>query len=229
MSLANKRILVTGGTGKLGRALVKRLLDDGAWVAVTYRDNTSLAALLSTLPPDGPQPKAFQCELSDADSVAGLAEELEQNVALPLHGMALLAGGWEGGGALWEAPEGQLDDLLRDNVLSTWNALHRFAGGMAEAGYGRIVTIGARHADRAVKGNAAYAAAKAAIAAMTTTLAEDLRGTGVTATCLLPWKMSMEPSAKSMTYDDAVPLLAWLLDDDAAVVDGDTLRIDGPR
>lgn len=227
MSLAGKRILVTGGTGKLGREVVKRLVAAEAWVAVTYRDNASLAALLSELDPNGPQPKAVQCELSEPASVRGLAEELTTAEALPLHGLALLAGGWMGGTPLWEAAEGQLEDLWRRNVTSAWNVLHRFAGGMAEAGYGRIVTVGARHVARPVKGNAAYAAAKGAVAGLTATLAEDLRGTGVTATCVLPWHMSAEAAQGAVSYDEVAAMIAWLLDDDASVANGDMLQVNG--
>ena len=100
---------------------------------------------------------------------------------LPLHGLALLAGGLGGRhAAVGVAPASDCTEVMHANVLPTWNVLRRFVGGMVDAGYGRIVTVGARHAVTPVKGNAAYAAAKGAVASMTATLAEDLRGTGVT-------------------------------------------------
>lgn len=227
MSLAGKRILVTGATGKLGRVLVRRLIDDGAWVAVTYRSNESLAGLLACLDPDGPQPQAYECELSDPDSVEALAQGLAQTADLPLQGLALLAGGWAGGTPLWESAGSDLPEVMHANVLPTWNVLRRFVGGMVDAGYGRIVTVGARHSVTPVKGNAAYAAAKGAVASMTTTIAEDLRGTGVSAACILPRLMRAEASGNAVSYDAVAAMIAWLLDEDAAIVDGALLPVYG--
>lgn len=216
MSLEGKRILVTGGTGLLGRALVPRLLDAGAWVAVTYRDNERLSALYAGLDPDGPQPKAVACELADPDSVEALAEDLAPD--LPLDGIACLAGGWGGGQALWEAPPGQLEEMVRLNVLPTWFALRRFLPGMVAAGRGRAVTVGARHAVRGMKVNAAYGASKGAVVSLTESLAEDLRGSGVTVTCVMPSVIGT--GGKGASPEDVAAAVAWMLDDEAGVLNG---------
>lgn len=229
MTLDGKRILVTGGTGKLGRALVPRLLDEGAWVAVTYRGNEELAKLLAELDPDGPQPKAIQCELADADSVARLSEELAQIEALPLHGLACLAGGYTGGHPLWEAPDDEMHATVSGNVLPTWRVLKRFTRGMVDAGYGRIVTVGAKHGVEPVKNGAAFAAAKGAVLSLTRALAEDLRGTGVTATCLVPYKMRAAGAEGVVPYEEVAAAVVWLLGDEAGVVDGDALPVYGRR
>ena len=225
MSLAGKRILVTGGAGGLGRALVPRLLDAGAWVAVTYRDNEELAELLRRVDPSRPQPTALSCDLADADSIENLARELAHD--LPLHGLACLAGSWMGGRPMWEAPDDELDEALRDNLLATWRVLKRFAGGMVQAGYGRIVTVGARHAVRGTRDAAAYAAAKGAVVSLTLAVAEDLRGTGATATCVLPSKMREGGGGHAVPYERVAAAVAWLLDDDASVLDGAILPVYG--
>lgn len=227
MSLEGKRILVTGATGILGREVVRRLLAEGAWVAAVYRGNEHLAEMLSLLDPNGPQPKALYAELSDADSVERLAQELAHD--LPLHGLALLAGGWTGGARVWEAPETQMHEMIKTNVLPTWRTLRRFVPGMVEAGYGRIVTVGARHGVRPTKGNAAYGASKAAVMSLTQGLSEDLRGTGVTATCVVPSSIRPGGENGAVSPERVAAAISWLLDDDASVATGTLLPVYGDR
>jgi NAD(P)-dependent dehydrogenase (short-subunit alcohol dehydrogenase family) len=74
--------------------------------------------------------------------------------------------------------------------------------GMTERGYGRIVTVGSRPAIDPTPNTAAYSAAKAAVVAMTRSLGRELRGTGVTANCILPSTIDTPQNRESMPRAD---------------------------
>ena len=76
--------------------------------------------------------------------------------------------------------------LLDLNLTSTFLMCKHAIAPMREAGYGRIVTVGARAGVLPQPGGAAYAASKAGVIALTTAVAEELRGIDATANCVLP-------------------------------------------
>ena len=95
-------VLVTGGTGALGRAVVRLLLDQGAKVAVSYRREAEWRSLDSAAAA-GDRLVGVEAELSDAERARAAVERAAAELGV-LDGLALVAGGWAGGTSFDAAP-----------------------------------------------------------------------------------------------------------------------------
>ena len=71
LGLARKRVLVTGGTGGIGRAIVHAFAAEGAHVAFTYRSSTDAADRLSAALGTEATVLAVRYDLADAETIAG--------------------------------------------------------------------------------------------------------------------------------------------------------------
>jgi NAD(P)-dependent dehydrogenase (short-subunit alcohol dehydrogenase family) len=94
-----------------------------------------------------------------------------------------------GGFAMAATESVALDDwnaMMTLNLTSTFLMCKHAIGPMRAAGYGRIVTVGARTALEPTADAAAYAASKAGVVALTHVVAAELRGIDATANCVLP-------------------------------------------
>jgi NAD(P)-dependent dehydrogenase (short-subunit alcohol dehydrogenase family) len=168
-------VIVTGGTGALGRALVSLLVERGSRVAVPWRHEKGWKELESSLG----RPSGLVGRRADLDQEAGTRAFVEWAVGElgTLEGMALTAGGWAGGSRFEEAPEEQWDSMLATN-LATVSGLCRLALPHLLEGGGSVVTVGARAAELTGDGMAAYAVSKSAVHTLTRVLARENRRRG---------------------------------------------------
>ncbi|MEM9195485.1 MAG: SDR family NAD(P)-dependent oxidoreductase [Myxococcota bacterium] len=177
MNFDGKQAIVTGGTGGLGRAVVSTLVDAGARVHV---------------------PVFIEAELEDfafADHEAvtlhrGLDLGKEADVralfsAVPdLYASIHLAGGFAFG-PLKDTEQSTWDHLLRLNATTCFLCCRQAVRSFGE-GPGRIVNVAARPVLVPTAQLGAYAASKAAVAAITTTLAEELASSSIWVNAIVP-------------------------------------------
>jgi NAD(P)-dependent dehydrogenase (short-subunit alcohol dehydrogenase family) len=153
-------VVVFGATGGLGRPVVAHLRTLGHPVVAV----------------------GHELDIRDEEAVAGFFAHAAED----LYAVVQLAGSFQGGRKLAETPASWYEDLFRLNVLGTAHVFRAAVPRLLARGEGRLVAIGAESAHRHTVGQSAYNAAKAALEALVLTLAEELKGTGVTANILLP-------------------------------------------
>ncbi|MDC7788240.1 SDR family NAD(P)-dependent oxidoreductase [Rhodoplanes sp. TEM] len=201
MDFSGRHVVVTGGTGALGSGVVAALVEAGAVCHVPYQRESAAAAF-----PMRDHARVIlygEMDLGDAEAVDGLYERLP-----PLWASIHLAGGFAFG------PLRDLDeDVLRQQIdvnlvtcaLCCRAALRAFSRGRNG---GRIVNVAARPALewRTGAGMAIYAAAKAAVAALTVALAEEVAKEGVLVNAVAPSIMDTPTNRQDMPRAD---LSAW--------------------
>ncbi|MHB1341140.1 MAG: SDR family NAD(P)-dependent oxidoreductase [Coriobacteriia bacterium] len=233
MTLEGKRIVVTAGSGGLGRVVVTDLLARGASVHLTYRTPEELERA-SAHWAGGPEPVVHAIDLTDANAAIALAGDLQAGG--PIHGLVCCTGTWMGGHPLWETDPGIVHKVLSANFVATFTALRAFTPGMVAAGEGRIVTVGSRVAFKMRKGSSLAAASKAAVTTLTEVLAEELVGTGVAAYCIAPSSIATDDMIANMRDADqsrwvaperVAAVIAWLLGPDAGVANGAVIPVYG--
>lgn len=208
--LADRHVVVTGGTGALGGAVVRRLLQAGASCHVPSRRPEGPAAGTGAPAHGGRLHVAHGVDLTDEAAVDRFYD------ALPaLWASVHLAGGFVMA-PIAEASGADFVRMIETNALTAYlcsraavRVMRRTGGG------GRIVNTCARPGIEPRRGArmAAYAAGKAALAAITLALAEELKDERILVNAIAPSTLDTAANRRAMPDADASK---WVRTDAAA-------------
>jgi NAD(P)-dependent dehydrogenase (short-subunit alcohol dehydrogenase family) len=222
-------VLVAGGTGALGSAVVRELLDSGydctvTWVVDQERERAEAEF--------GDRAAFVRADLVDphggAEDAVAAVEDLEAVVDL--------VGGFFSGPLVHETDWDDFDRMLRLNVAPAFNLACAAMPRMLERGAGSFVAVSARPALRPFAGAAAYVTAKAAVLAFVQALDADYRTKGIRANAILPSVIdtpanrAAEPDAdhsKWVQPAEIARVVRFLVSDDSAVTSGAAVPVYG--
>jgi NAD(P)-dependent dehydrogenase (short-subunit alcohol dehydrogenase family) len=181
MDYRDRHVVITGGTGALGTAVVSALLKLGAICYVPYTDERKA----QRFPHRGSQRVKLiaGCNLVDEAGVARAFEGIADLWA-SIH----IAGGFAMS-PLVETDKSRLMAMIETNLVTCYLCCGAAVRAMARRGAGgRIVNVAARHAlePRTAAGMTAYTASKAGLAAFTEALAQEVVGQGILVNAVAP-------------------------------------------
>jgi NAD(P)-dependent dehydrogenase (short-subunit alcohol dehydrogenase family) len=196
MDFAGKHVVVTGGTGALGTAVVAKLIAAGATCTVSYM----LEAEAKRFPHRGdPNVKLIAVsDLSDGAAVEAVYGGLKPWAAIHI------AGGFAAG-KIAETGKAALMAQIDNNLTSCFLCCRAAVTAMrAAGGGGRIVNVAARLALewRNGAGMTAYTVAKAGVAALTVALAEEVANDGILVNAVAPSIMDTAVNRSDMPKAD---------------------------
>lgn len=197
--LRDKHVVVTGATGPLGEALCTLALASGARVTAVSISRTMLDALRAELRQHD-RLHVAECDLASGAGVEALFDALERGTG-PVDAVIHAVGGFAYA-PLTETSDETLEQLeralLRTPMVVTRAAVRR----MKSRGNGRVILIGSLAAQRPTPNMSVYGALKAAVAHFVTSIAAELRGSGVTINALLPGTLDTPANRASMPDAD---------------------------
>ncbi len=195
MDLHGRHIVVTGGAGALGTAVVAALSEAGALCHVACFDEAE-AARFRPRAPKGVSVTVTGSLAEDA-AVAGLYRGIE-----PLWASIHIAGGFAAG-PLREATVDVIRQQIDMNLMSSMLCCRAAVNAMAGKG-GRIVNVSARAGLewRSGAGMVAYTVSKAAVAALTAALAEEVAQDGILVNAVAPSIMDTQANRQAMPKAD---------------------------
>ncbi len=192
-SANNRQVVITGGTGALGSAVVKRLLDDGYRCHVTWVMEKELERFAHAK-----QVELHPLDAADEGAVTRFYEALSS-----LWGSVHLIGGF----AMSPIEKTSADDFRKMfdmNALTCFLCCREAVKKMRASGRdgGRIVNVAARPAVQPTGGMIAYSTSKAAVASITQSLAEEVKNERILVNAVLPSIMDTPVNRKSMPNAD---------------------------
>jgi len=226
-------VIVTGGTGALGRVVVKQLLERGARIAVPWRDAGEWQGLLAAAGDSAPLFGA-RADLTSPAGASSFVDEAARQLGV-VDGAALVAGGWSGGSRFDEAPEDEWERMLRTNLDTSAHVCRAALPHLRKQG-GSVVAVGSRAAETAGAGMAAYAVSKVAVHALVRVLALENAGlvrfnAVLPGTIDTPANRAAMPDAdrRSWTSPEAIArVVVFLLSGDSAPTTGALVPVDAP-
>jgi NAD(P)-dependent dehydrogenase (short-subunit alcohol dehydrogenase family) len=227
MSLAGKRVAITGAFGSLGTAVVQAALAAGAKVAAIDRADA---------PPPGVDLGAAQrfggVDLADTAAAKATLDAAANGLG-GLDALVNIAGTfrWE---KLADGSPDTFDLLYRVNLRTAVAASKAALAHLPDGG--RIVNIGAAAALKAGAGMGAYSASKSGVMRLTEALAEELKERAITVNALLPSIIDTPPNRKDMPDADfgkwvkpqqLADVIVFLLSDQASAITGALIPVTG--
>jgi gluconate 5-dehydrogenase len=236
--LAETRVLVTGSTSGLGRAMAEALSSAGARVVVAGRDRVRAHGVADEL---GPTAIGVELDVRDERSVRAGVDEIYRC----LGGIDLLVNNAGIGmrtvnprflaepQPFWKvAPDG-FRDVIETKITGSFLVAREVVPRMLAAGGGRIVAISMNEQTMIRRGFVPYGPSGAGVEALARVMAADLAETPVTVNILLPGGATATgmipddaaPEVRSGLLDPAImgPPIVWLASDDAAGVHGERI------
>jgi NAD(P)-dependent dehydrogenase (short-subunit alcohol dehydrogenase family) len=233
--VAERVAVITGGTGGLGTALVKRLVDRDLKFAVTYLLPDEAAAFEDTFDLEDDRLILRRVDATNPESINSFVKEVADTWG-GVHHLVSLVGGWAGGRDVEETDDVRFERMIDLNLRSAFYAVRAAVPYLRQAGWGRVLLIGSRAVEDTPPGQAAFNVAKAGVVALAKTVAQELEGSGVTANALMPSVIDTPATRAALPYadyvhwptpDEIAAVASFVLTDESSVMNGATIRVYG--
>ena len=222
--MSSRVAFVTGGTGGIGTAIVKRLADMGHKVATNYRNEEKGRAWQDKMKADGYDVAIVKAIISLAHSLrlAGITRD----------------------GTFHKMKAEQWTDVINTNLNSVFNVTRPVIEGMRDRKWGRVIQISSINGLKGQYGQANYAAAKAGMHGFTISLARENARNGVTVNTISPGYIATDmvmavpeevrakivadiPTGRLGTPEEIAYGVGFLADEQAGWITGSNLDING--
>jgi NAD(P)-dependent dehydrogenase (short-subunit alcohol dehydrogenase family) len=171
----DRTVLITGGTGGLGRAVV------AAFAANDWR-----VVVLDMRPAELEGAEVVEADLTDPDDVARVVSAATTKPGAPLRALANLVGGFAADQPVVETPVSVFEAQFALNLRPTYLVTQAALPALVDAGGGAIVCVSSRSALHPFAGAAGYCASKAAVIAFAQVVAREHASDGIRCNAVLP-------------------------------------------
>lgn len=236
VSLAGKRVLITGASAGLGRSIAIECSQMGASLVITGRNEASLQATFASLTGSGNS--QVVCDLRKPESFTRLCE------GLPLLDGVVMCAGIPCSTPVKHNSDTFMRELFETNTFANFDLSQYLIRKNRVNKNGSIVFISSAAADRPYKGNSIYSASKAALNSFARVLALEVASKGIRVNCVSPGIVPVKENNSAFSEDDLAeqasktPLgfgkpiaiangCIYLLSDASEWITGTNLLIDG--
>ncbi|WP_386065208.1 acetoacetyl-CoA reductase [Tahibacter sp. UC22_41] len=234
--------LVTGGTGGIGTAIVRKLAAMGHKVATNYRDKARATAWQEALKRDGVDVALAAGDVADPASAEAMIRQVVDQIG-PVDILVNNAGITRDG-TFHKMSALQWQEVINTNLNSCFNVTRPVIDGMRDRKWGRIIQISSINGQKGQYGQANYAASKAGMHGFTISLAQENAKFGITVNTVSPGYVATEmvmavpeevrakiaaqiPVGRLGNPDEIAYAVGFFIPDEAGWVTGANLSING--
>ena len=240
--MTSRVALVTGGTGGIGTAMVKRLARAGHRVATNYRHEEKARDWQAALKADGIDCMIVPGDVADFASSQAMIKEIETQ----LGGIDILINnaGITRDTTFHRMSPLQWSDVIATNLTGCYNVTRNVIEGMRARMWGRVIQIASINGQKGQYGQANYAASKAGMHGFTISLAQENAKFGITVNTVSPGYVGTEmvmavpedvrakivaqiPTGRLGSPDEIAYAVSFFVNEEAAWVTGANLSING--
>ena len=195
MILENKTAIVTGANRGLGKAIAKKLAQEGAYVIMVGRNAEAIKGASDEMNAAGLKTESYVADVTDQAQVEALAKYVAESrgkidILVNNAGISKEIKLAEISMEIW-------DEILNVNLRSVVLMTKAVLPYMQKEKAGNIVNIGSAAALRGLPGSSAYAASKAAVVCLTQALGDEVRPDGIRVNVVCPGPVDTELFQKS--------------------------------
>ena len=240
--MTSRVALVTGGTGGIGSAIVKRLARMGHRVATNYRDAARAQAWAARLKAEGIDVTLVAGDVGDTASSAAMVAQIAERLG-PVDILVNNAGITRDT-TFHKMSALQWQEVINTNLNSCYNVTRPVIDGMRERKWGRIIQISSINGQKGQYGQANYAASKAGMHGFTISLAQENAKFGITVNTISPGYVATEmvmavpeevrakiaaqiPVERLGTPEEIAYAVGFFIPEEAAWITGANLSING--
>lgn len=209
-NFSNKVVLITGGTGALGRTLVKKFIDSGA-ITISSFLNEKEAEKLKTA---NPEVEMIELDIGKEEQILKMIPILVERFGT-INILVNVVGGYLGGKSITELSGTDWDTMMNLNLKSAFLISKHVIPIMKSGNGGNVVHISSRTGLKSEGYDSAYAASKAALIRFVESAAQEFKEHNININCILPTTIDTDANRKAMPKAD---FTKWLLAEDLANV-----------
>lgn len=241
--LEQKVAVVTGASRGIGRAIAKKLAEDGMFVVINYRGNKEQAeSVKQEILENQGMAEIYACDVSDYDA----CETFFKTVVQTYGRIDVLVNnaGITRDGLLMKMTEEDYDAVLQTNLKGPFHGTHFVSRQMLKQRSGRIINISSVSGILGNAGQANYCAAKAGVIGLTKSAARELASRGITVNAVAPGFICTEmtevlseevqanvkkqiPLGQFGKPEDVAEAVAFLASEKTRYITGQVLSVDG--
>ena len=230
-----KVVLITGGTGALGREASLSFLKSSAVAAITHVTDREIPQLESTLGDLMKKVMLIKADIGDEVQVEKTVSDIVKKYG-QIDILINVVGGYLGGKKVTEMTGKEWDLMMNLNLKTAFLISKHVVGQMVKQGSGKVVHVAARLGLKGVAGNSAYVASKSGLIRLVESLSDEVKDKNINVNCILPSIIDTSTNRKDMPNADfskwvkpseIAQVMLFLASDDSKPIHGAAIPVYG--
>ena len=230
-----KTVLITGGTGALGRQISLSFLKSNAAVSITHVTDKEIQQLESTLGDLMKNVVLIKADIGDESQIKNLVSDVVKKYDR-IDILINVVGGFLGGKKVTEMTEKEWDLMMNLNLKTAFLISKHVVEQMVKQGSGKVVHVAARLGLKGIAGNSAYGASKSGLIRLVESLSDEVKDKNINVNCIMPSIIDTGANRKDMPDADfskwvkpseIARVMLFLASDDSKPIHGAAIPVYG--